>query len=53
MILIEFGGVKVSTGILKHDKRAESGNLFKLRPRLNINARNNISVSSRSVQVAA
>ena len=49
-----FGGVKASTGTLKCDKRAELRcNLLKLHHVLNINARNNITVTRNSELVAA
>ena len=48
------GGVPVSTGSLHQGKRVEACcNLFNPVARLNINANKNITVSSRSLQVAA
>ncbi len=48
------GGVTVSTGIVKCDKRAEFASSLQNGARLKLNAKNNISVSfNKSVQVAA
>ena len=48
------GGVTVSTGIVKCDKRAEFAVTLQNMARLKLNAKNNISVSfNKSVQVAA
>ena len=42
----EYGGVKVSTGILRYGKRVETGNLLKRRPNLKLNANNNVAMAA-------
>ena len=48
------GGVTVSTGMMKHDKRAEIAASLKTAARLKLNAKKNFTVSfNKSLQVAA
>ena len=43
---LNYGGVKVSTGILRYGKRVETGNLLKRRPNLKLNANNNVAMAA-------
>ena len=51
---MNIGGVTVSTGTTKHDKRAEIAASLKTAARLKLNAKKNFTVSfNKSLQVAA
>ena len=44
-ISLSYGGVKVSTGILRYGKRVEPGNLYK-GPNLKLNANDNVAMAA-------